>query len=99
MGGDLIGGFPLNLLMKRFQVRELRGSHLQLRCSHAILKCSPWPEQGEQGFGKKNQGAPQNVANPHYNKGLGGVWRSLVAHLVWDQGVQGSNPCTPTKIF
>src|SRR5450830_465225 len=27
-----------------------------------------------------------------------GVWRSPVAHLVWDQGVQGSNPCTPTKI-
>ena len=27
---------------------------------------------------------------------LVGVWRSLVAHLVWDQGVQGSNPCTPT---
>ena len=27
---------------------------------------------------------------------LFGVWRSLVAHLVWDQGVQGSNPCTPT---
>ena len=26
-----------------------------------------------------------------------GVWRSPVAHLVWDQGVQGSNPCTPTK--
>ena len=25
-----------------------------------------------------------------------GVWRSPVAHLVWDQGVQGSNPCTPT---
>ena len=32
-----------------------------------------------------------------YNLSLGGVWRSLVAHLVWDQGVQGSNPCTPTK--
>ena len=28
-----------------------------------------------------------------------GVWRSLVAHLVWDQGVQGSNPCTPTNSF
>ena len=28
---------------------------------------------------------------------LFGVWRSPVAHLVWDQGVQGSNPCTPTK--
>ena len=25
-----------------------------------------------------------------------GVWRSLVAHLVWDQGVAGSNPVTPT---
>jgi hypothetical protein len=24
-----------------------------------------------------------------------GVWRSLVAHLVWDQGVGGSNPLTP----
>ena len=30
---------------------------------------------------------------------LFGVWRSPVAHLVWDQGVQGSNPCTPTKIY
>jgi hypothetical protein len=29
---------------------------------------------------------------------LVGVWRSLVAHLVWDQGVQGSNPCTPTNL-
>ena len=27
-----------------------------------------------------------------------GVWRSPVAHLLWEQGVQGSNPCTPTKI-
>ncbi len=27
-----------------------------------------------------------------------GVWRSPVAHLVWDQGVQGSNPCTPTSL-
>ena len=58
MVGDLIGGFPFNLLMKRFQVRELRGAHLQSRCPHAILKCSAvqcsaWPGQGEQGFGKK----------------------------------------------
>jgi hypothetical protein len=29
---------------------------------------------------------------------LFGVWRSPVAHLVWDQGVQGSNPCTPTTV-
>ena len=26
-----------------------------------------------------------------------GVWRSPVAHLLWEQGVQGSNPCTPTS--
>jgi predicted membrane metal-binding protein len=25
-----------------------------------------------------------------------GVWRSLVAHLLWEQGVEGSNPFTPT---
>ncbi|MEY4369888.1 MAG: hypothetical protein RL564_1838, partial [Pseudomonadota bacterium] len=27
-----------------------------------------------------------------------GVWRSPVAHLLWEQGVQGSNPCTPTSL-
>ncbi len=25
-----------------------------------------------------------------------GVWRSLVAHLLWEQGAAGSNPATPT---
>ena len=28
-----------------------------------------------------------------------GVWRSLVAHLVRDEGVAGSNPATPTNFF
>jgi hypothetical protein len=27
------------------------------------------------------------------------VWRSLVAHLHGVQGVEGSNPFTPTKFF
>ena len=30
---------------------------------------------------------------------LFGVQRSLVAHLVWDQGVEGSSPFTPTMLF
>ena len=25
-----------------------------------------------------------------------GMWRSLVAHLLWEQGVAGSNPAIPT---
>src|SRR5680860_1187328 len=26
-----------------------------------------------------------------------GTWRSLVAHLLWEQGVAGSNPAVPTE--
>ena len=31
-----------------------------------------------------------------YSRGYTGVWRSSVAHLLWEQGVGGSNPLTPT---
>ena len=27
-----------------------------------------------------------------------GAWRSLVAHLFWEQGVGGSNPLAPTNL-
>jgi hypothetical protein len=27
-----------------------------------------------------------------------GAWRSLVAHLLWEQGVGGSNPLAPTNL-
>jgi hypothetical protein len=28
-----------------------------------------------------------------------GAWRSLVAHLLWEQGVEGSNPFAPTNLL
>lgn len=31
-----------------------------------------------------------------FRRTYSGVWRSLVAHLVRDEGVVGSNPATPT---
>ncbi len=27
-----------------------------------------------------------------------GTWRSLVAHLLWEQGVAGSNPAVPMRV-
>ncbi len=42
----------------------------------------------------KNEQNTYNVYCAH-----GGVWLSLVEHLVWDQGVAGSNPVTPTSNY
>ena len=36
---------------------------------------------------------------PRHCCGIGGVWLSLVEHLVRDEGVAGSNPATPTNLF
>ena len=30
------------------------------------------------------------------DRGCAGVWRSLVAHVLWEHGAEGSNPFTPT---
>jgi hypothetical protein len=41
-------------------------------------------------------GIPLAVAKSAHIFGVGGVWRSLVAHLLWEQRVGGSNPLAPT---
>ncbi|SVB57556.1 uncharacterized protein METZ01_LOCUS210410, partial [marine metagenome] len=33
----------------------------------------------------------------HASGRAGGAWRSLVAHLLWEQRVGGSNPSAPTN--
>ncbi len=33
----------------------------------------------------------------HYTFVATGVWRSLVAHPLWERGAVGSNPATPTN--
>jgi steroid delta-isomerase-like uncharacterized protein len=37
------------------------------------------------------------VARPRI-VGISGKWRSLAAHLLWEQGVAGSNPAFPTTV-
>ena len=40
-------------------------------------------------------GCPNRLSTLYFQSGSG-VWRSLVAHLLWEQRVAGSNPVTPT---
>ena len=48
--------------------------------------------------GIHGQGWPPCCALPQFAlHSSGGAWRSLVAHLLWEQGVAGSNPAAPTS--
>ena len=41
---------------------------------------------------------PSRPAARTYTAQRHGVWRSLVAHSLWERGAVGSNPATPTVI-
>ena len=53
--------------------------------------------------GRQRQGSGR-AADTLYSRGRSqgsaavGTWRSLVAHLLWEQGVGGSNPLVPTTV-
>ena len=42
---------------------------------------------------RRRQKSSKSRGNPEF-----GAWRSLVAHLLWEQDVGGSNPLAPTMI-
>ncbi len=51
------------------------------------------------GVAREHTGAGRRPVRPAAERPLGsssdGTWRSLVAHLLWEQGVAGSNPAVP----
>ena len=57
------------------------------------------PLSARRGVGAPERGAPvAGAVETRYKprKSLFGAWRSLVAHLLWEQDVGGSNPLAPT---
>ena len=52
--------------------------------------------QLDRAFGYEPKGQGFESLRAHHNIGK---WLNLVEHLVWDQGVAGSNPVSPTIMF
>ena len=44
-----------------------------------------------------NRGHVSALLQSTYTSNSHGVWRSLVAHSLWERGAVGSNPATPTS--
>lgn len=56
------------------------------------------PPSGQHGrFRPPEPRARQDRVRTGLDSGGHGVWRSLVAHPLWERGAVGSNPATPTE--
>ena len=51
--------------------------------------------QLDRAFDYESKGCGFDSCSAHHSF-LFGMWHSLVVHLIWDQGVTGSNPAIPT---
>jgi hypothetical protein len=80
---------PLSRLMCDFAPRQ-----------HATSHSKP-ASQGQSGFSRPDGPRPTPLTSDVRTLGRSapGVWRSLVAHSLWERGAVGSNPATPTRKY
>ena len=65
-------------------------------CAPARTPHPAFPLKGG-GVGPRTDIARRGWPSYEWRAGRGGAWRRLVAHLLWEQGVGGSNPLAPTN--
>ena len=62
------------------------------------LLLSVYPSGLRGWFGKSVGGKDATHEFESHHRRFSGMWRSLVAHLIWDQGVAGSSPVIPISL-
>ena len=111
MGPAGVERFYRHKLILTDQSTEPRGIDAIRRTRHQHLTWERGPPLGTRASSpRRGRNAlaphPPNTTNPNPRPVLsspplarhtGGVWRRLVARLLWEQKVNGSNPFTPTK--
>src|SRR5438046_2267185 len=64
-------------------------------------RTAPDPRSGPSvpGPARPDRSSAHRVGVTAYTSPRHGVWRSLVAHSLWERGAVGSNPATPTRAW